>query len=55
MPMTLQFQAECDQLMAEYGALYGRKCVLREKRDQVEKELRGMEFARKLLENLEDP
>ena len=47
----IDMQAERDQLMAEYGALYGRKCVLLEKRDQVEKELRAMEFARKHLED----
>eukprot|EP00984_Skeletonema_dohrnii_P008632 scaffold3203_cov95-Skeletonema_dohrnii-CCMP3373.AAC.1 len=47
-------QAERDKLMAEYGALYGRKCVILEKRDQVEKELRGMEFARKLLADASD-
>lgn len=51
----IDMQAERDQLMAEYGALYGRKCVLLEKRDQVEKELRGMEFARKLLKDVDDP
>mmetsp|Transcript_13178 Transcript_13178/g.26818 ORF Transcript_13178/g.26818 Transcript_13178/m.26818 type:complete len:669 (-) Transcript_13178:221-2227(-) len=47
-------QVERDKLMAEYGALYGRKCVILEKRDQVEKELRGMEFARKLLADASD-
>ena len=51
----IDMQAERDQLMAEYGVLYGRKCVLLEKRDQVEKELRGMEFARKLLKDVDDP
>ena len=50
----IDMQAERDMLMAEYGALYGRKCVLLEKRDQVERELRGMEFARKLLEDAGD-
>ncbi|KAL7494771.1 hypothetical protein ACHAWT_003344 [Skeletonema menzelii] len=51
----VDIQAERDMLMAEYGALYGRKCVLLEKRNQVEKELREMEFARKLLEDAGDP
>ncbi|KAL7429650.1 hypothetical protein ACHAXM_001801 [Skeletonema potamos] len=45
----IDLQVERDKLMAEYGLLYGRKCVILEKRDQLEKELRGMEFAKKIL------
>ena len=51
----IDLQAERDKLMAEYGLLYGRKCVILEKRDQVEKELRGVEFARKLLVDVDGP
>jgi hypothetical protein len=45
----IDLQAERDSLMAEYGRLYGIKSVILEKRAQVETELRGMEFATKLL------
>jgi hypothetical protein len=45
----IDLQAERDRLMAEYGQLYGRKCVILEKRAQVEKELRGVEFDTLLL------
>eukprot|EP00970_Alexandrium_tamarense_P002664 scaffold375_cov200-Alexandrium_tamarense.AAC.5 len=41
--MNKDLQKEHDQLMAEYGRLYGKKCLIVEKKTQLEYELRAMQ------------